>query len=239
MAALAAEVRGHKTKSRRDDPIHKRLPAAPPGPNSFLPTKHSGGSKRIRRPRRATETGHAHPLHQFGRRRKTRHRSGQVSVRPFHSRDRRAHGRQHPSKIDAVKLAEPPAGFAALQNSALSPRPKQANNFAQTRIVVREIAKTKRRSHKVKRCIGKRQVESIGLNPSQASSGRLQCCPLQHGMREIRPENPRSPSPSSALQGKRHVPGPAAKIQNACVRTRKNVLEGLRGSPPPPPVDVE
>src|SRR5437899_4714600 len=115
-------------------------------------------AKRIRRPTDVTEAALTHAVKHFFGRRKTFYRSGQVRIRALHPRNQGADLRQHVFEVNPVQLADHAARFSEIQDAAFSCGAEHADDFAQARLIVGQVAETEGGADEIKPAAGKWQV---------------------------------------------------------------------------------
>jgi hypothetical protein len=139
-------------------------------------------------------------------------------------------------EVHAVKHAHYSLWFGEIEDAALTSRTKDANNFAQSGVVVCQISKTESRGHQIEVLIWEWKRKRVSFDPPW--SGRIQpegLCnrPLEHRMSKICTDDLRLLPPSLLAQSKGHVAGPAAEIKYSGIRAFQDVAESSGGATPP------
>src|ERR1700722_5681147 len=138
-------------------------------PAAFLqsPAIQARDSERIGLPVRFREASAAHASEHFFRRGKALDRSRKISIGPTHSRDHGAHARENLLEINAVKLSHDSLGLAEIENAAFATGAQNADDFAQSGVVIGEVAETEGRGDQVEVVAGKRKIERVGFDPAR------------------------------------------------------------------------
>src|SRR5580693_9917725 len=105
--------------------------------------------ERIGLPVRFREGSAARASEHFFRRGKALDRSRKIRIGPTHSRDHGAHAGEYLLEINAVKLSHDSFGLAEIENAAFATGAQNADDFAQSGVVVGEVAETEGRDHQV------------------------------------------------------------------------------------------
>src|SRR5205807_3911021 len=133
---------------------------------------------------------------------------------------------------DAVAVPDQAVRLSEIQDAAFSAGSEHSRNFTQSRVIVGQVSKTECRCDQIEVSIRKRQPKRVGFDPlwgpqRRAASllSRLRRGTLQHGMRKIGTQNPRSSRASAPAYSESHVAGAATKIQHASAGTLQNGIE--------------
>src|SRR5205807_1041153 len=108
---------------------------------SFFPAIQSGDSKGVRRPGGFPEAGAAHPGQHFLRRREAFDGVWEIGVGAANTGKHSTDARQNLLEVEAVQMADDALGFTEVENAALAAGAQHAGDFAQSGIVVGEVAK--------------------------------------------------------------------------------------------------
>src|SRR5271169_2848911 len=106
-----------------------------------------------------------HAAEHFIGRRKALDRRGQIRIRAAHSRNYCADRGKNFLEVDAVALSDEAAWFSEIENAAFSAGSEHPRNFAQSSIVIGQIAEPECGCHQIEITIGKRQLKRICPDP--------------------------------------------------------------------------
>src|ERR1700722_1020269 len=188
----------------------------------LFPAIQSCDSERIGRPACFYETGAAHAVEHFVGLGEAFDGFRKISVRPANSGDHSAHARKNLPKVNAVEQSYDSFRFAKIEDAAFASGTQNADDFAQSGVVVGEIAEAESGSHQIEMLSWQRKIEGIGLDPARHPrfavrrrrvGGRSGCRSvirrlpsrfaqraLQHGMRKIGTEQLRRTSGGRPFQ---------------------------------------